>query len=572
MDQLLPYELMAAVCRRLAPCPCAPDSYQSVFSQSCTGHHAPGPFGRTALSELRQTSRAWRAAALDTGLSQIVASSRWMRGSGHDRLADIRASHGRSVRRLVFRAADLFPGSGGAIATLEAALALEWPCLDAIVIDWFSGSADDQARIAAAVQHWAPRIRELFVRDKHTSLAQVARLAGPSGCPRIRHLAAKPYGYDQRWDALAPAERGAASLLRFMPRQLMSLAVGGADFTPELLAALQVSQPCLARLSVEHAWALPALGANDICLPAVTRLDLANVIVGDSLPVSARMFPQLRSLSVRDVWQSAPLRLASARGAVSMQDPAWLGSFLAQCWPHLRSLALPAIADADATALARACPALERLTTGSLDYAGPLLSAAGLVATLRLPRLRYLAIEQRRADGTPGYHVADADVWRLLGLDDEDAAFGRRMLRCTASNKSIGPPALGGLARDLATLCLPRAAFAPATLIALTAHLPNLVRLSVSLRAGSGLGPRNGSSNAVGFAAHTALRFIAISADEDVLTDPRLSAWLVQRFPALQECSTNHARSHRRMVSELRSAAPAISFTRLSSRALQTCS
>ncbi|KAJ2387099.1 hypothetical protein H4S02_003532 [Coemansia sp. RSA 2611] len=622
IQERLPFELLTAICARLAHCPCtAPDT--RVFSAGCTGNHAPGAFNRGELSALRQTSHAWRAAALREGLSQIVASNRWMRSGGHDRLQAISRGYAACVRRLVFRSSDFYPNgprrsADGAVASeLEAVLAMQWPCLEAVVIEWFSGSAADHARILAAVKRWTPRVRELYVHDKLVSLPEMAPLlwgaAGPQPgerCAAIRRLAIKPYGYNQRWSALLPAERGAADMLRRMPGQLTALAIGGADFTPELLAALQTSQPALKFLSVEHAW-IDVLAAANVCLPSVTRLHLENVIFARSdalLPLTPRMFPALRSLTLRHTWQQAAQdgRGDSARGAVSLQDEGWLSQFWAHQWPQLRSLALPAIADIDAVYLARACPALERLSTNSLDYAGPKLSAAGLVDVLRLQRLRHLSIEQRRSNGSPGYHILDAALCRLIGSDDEDTRFGDRLMHRASTTSTIvedspelAPRSLSGsdtevdsdvddfaallgttrlrfrvptptISTSLNSLCMPRASFTVATLDALLKQLPNLVKLSVSMRSDAfatfSKGPQRPWT-------HCALKRIALTADEDILTDPHwLSAWLVQRFPMLEECSTNHARSHKQIVTELRAAAPAIAFTRLNSRALQMCS
>ncbi|KAJ1735609.1 hypothetical protein LPJ61_000447 [Coemansia biformis] len=627
--QRLPFELLLAVCARLRHCPCAPPDGRP-FSLGCTGGHAPGAFGRTELSALRQTSRAWRAAALREGLSQIVASNRWMRSGSGSRLRDIGRSHAACVRRLVFRSSDLYLGgppraaAADAVAELEAALAVGWPCLEAVVIGWFSGSPADHARIAAALRRHAPRIRELYVRDRLLSVTQMAPLVwGPAGpapggrCAAIRRLAIKPYGYNQHWDALLPSESGAAEIARRAHGQLTSLAVGGADFTPELLAALQSSQPHLTHLSVEHAW-IGALDTAGVRLPSVADLHLENVIFGSRhaavLPLTPHMFPRLCSLTLRHVWQrSAQPAAGSARGAALLQEEGWLSTLWAHAWPHLRALSLPAIADIDAAYLPRACPALERLTTTSMDYSGPQLSAGGLVDVLRgLPRLRHLAIEQRQADGTPGYSFTGAALSRLVGADDEDAAFSNRMLGSRASTASTivagsPPPAsrpatprslnadsdtdmdtdtedatsMAGahlqptplLSSSLNTLLIPRAPFTASTLGVLVQQLPALVRLSVALRSDSSLFHIGSGARGQKQWTHGSLRWIGLSADEDVLTDPCwLAAWLRERFPGLLECSTNHARSHWRTVAGLSIVAPGIRFTRLNSHTPQTAS
>ncbi|KAJ2182286.1 hypothetical protein GGF45_000949 [Coemansia sp. RSA 551] len=612
-QERLPFELRAAICAQLASCSCVGAQTQT-FAEGCTSHHAPGAFGGGALSALRQTSRTWRCAALDAGLAHIVASNRWMRSGSQDRLHALHTSHAHRVRRLVFRSADFYPGgprrsSDGALASeLEAVLALEWPRLDAIVVDWFSGNASDHARIVAAVRRWAPRVRELSVRDKSVGLAEMAALVwgsqgpaqglaqGPAQgpvqglidtpCALVRRLAVTPYGYNQTWGALRAHERGAAQMVAHMPSQLTALAIGGSDVTPELLSALQHTQPHLARLSIEHAW-IDVL-STDVQLRAVTRLRLENVAFarGAALPLTPRMFPQLRSLTVRHTWQEAA---DGTRGATSLQDAQWLAPFLACTWPHLQALVLPAISDADAVQLAYACPALQRLTTISLDYAGPALSPAGLVAVLRLPRLRHLSIEQRRADGAPGYSFSDATLCRLIGAADDDVNFGNRVLRrssCASSpepSPRLSPSDLSGsdtevedsyfdapqtISSSLNTLYIPRATLTASTLDALLKQLPNLVRLSVSLRGDSFVDFKRRPPW-----AHRALRWIAVSADEDILADPVwLSSWLIQRFPMLRECCTNHVRSQKQMVADLRAAAPAVAFTRLNSRALQTCS
>ncbi|KAJ2765209.1 hypothetical protein IWQ56_004191, partial [Coemansia nantahalensis] len=463
----LPFELLVAVCGRLRRCACtAPDG--GPFSPGCTGGHAPAAFGRTELSVLRQVSRAWRAAALRVGLAHIVASNRWMRtGAGGPRLRDIGRSHGACVRRLVFRSSDIRPGSSDAVAELEAALGVGWPRLEAVVIEWFSGVASDHARIAAAVRQHAPRIRELYVHDKLLSVTQLAPLVWGAGgpapggrCGAIRRLAITPYGYNQRWDALLPSESGAAEIVRRIPNQLTSLAVGGADFTPELLAALQAGQPHLAHLSVEHAW-LGVLATAGTRLPSVTSLRLENVIFDAHhalLPLTPHVLPRLRSLTLRHIWQRvAQPADDTARGAVLLQEETWLHMFWSHTWPHLRTLSLPAIADVDAAYLPRACPALERLATTSPDYAGPPLSAAGLVDVLRgLPRLRHLSLDQRRSDGTPGYSFTGAALCRLIGAEDEDTAFGNRILASRTSTVStiVGgspPPTVPDLDLDMAS-------------------------------------------------------------------------------------------------------------------------
>ncbi|KAJ2433048.1 hypothetical protein GGF42_009468, partial [Coemansia sp. RSA 2424] len=286
---------------------------------------------------------------------------------------------------------------------LEQALALAWPALAAVAVDWFGA---EHVRIVAAVQRHAPRITDLWLRAKAATVAQVAPLL-PA---RLARLAVVPYGFNAPWAALQPSERGAAAAVRRMPGgQLRALAVGGADVTPELLAALAAAQPRLRELAIEHASVEALRGAAP--LPSLAALRLEHVMVGadGELPLSAAALPGLAVLSVRHVWRAADRGGDSARGAVSLQNAAWLAPLLSQRWAALRVLALPAIADADARALALACPALARLVTHSLDYAGPRLSAAGLAALLAgLPRLAHVAIEQRRADGSPGYDVAGA--------------------------------------------------------------------------------------------------------------------------------------------------------------------
>ncbi|KAJ2576583.1 hypothetical protein GGH95_003627, partial [Coemansia sp. RSA 1836] len=169
----------------------------------------------------------------------------------------------------------------------------------------------------------------------------------------------------------------------------------------------------------------------------------------------------------------------------------------------------------------------------------------------------------RRADGSPGYDVAGAALCRLLGCADadDDARFGDRLLRVDRSLPSVCAAPLPGLR----SLCIPAASFTAPVLDALVLQLPGLLFLSVTLRSS----PTTKAPSAL--RPHHPLRRLALRADEDMLADPRwLSAWLAERFPALRECCTNHARSHRQTVAELRALAPAVSFTRLSSRALQT--
>ncbi|KAI9501587.1 hypothetical protein BX070DRAFT_236480 [Coemansia spiralis] len=631
----LPFELMLAICAQLRRCSCTIPENQA-FSLGCTGNHPPGAFGSTELSVLRQTSRKWRAAALNQGLSQLVVSNRWMCNTKRDRLLDISKKYSKSVRKIVFRSSDYYQGgprrstSGELTNELEAVLAMGWPYLEAVAVEWFSGNTAEHTKISAAVRRYAPRIRELYIRDKLASFTRIAPLywghrnsASYGRCTSIRRLAIKPYGYNQHWSALMPSESGAAEMLCGMPGQLTSLAVGGSDLTPELLYSLQNSQPNLKYLSVEHAWT-DAFGLAAVCLPQVTSLHLSI------------MFPKLRTLSVRHVWRHADRRnderVDSARGAVSLQNEQWLSAFLMHEWPSLRTLSLPAITDLDTEKLPAACPNLVQLVTYSLDYSGPHLSAFGLVNVLHgLKRLRHLSIEQRRADGSPGYEIMDAAMCRLMGTDDEDVLFTDRMLRRTSTTSSILTPtdsptlrpqhkqssslvldsdttdvdsdideyvlALRNsasmptkttvensqknsqdqqqqvISKSLNTLYIPRASFTASTLDALVGQLPNLVKLSASLRSDSffSFNQREQLSSVQKPKAHQTLKWIAVSADEDILTDPQwLSAWLTQRFPKLQECSTNHARSHKRMIAELREAAPAIKFTRLNSRALQT--
>ncbi|PIA17352.1 hypothetical protein COEREDRAFT_80674 [Coemansia reversa NRRL 1564] len=519
---------------------------------------------------------------------------------GGGRLQALHAAHGAWVRRVAFRMTDVRVGD--ACAQLEATLALGWARLDAVAVEWFSGRAADHVRIAAAVRRHTGRVREVSLHDKH---AMLGAQAWPMG---VERLGLRPFGYSQNWAALRPVESGGAAAVRRM--RLTALATGGADLTPQLLAALHTTQPRLTLLTVEHAW-LDALTA-EFCLPRLTRLVLENVAVPPGhaeLPVRACMFPALRELSVRHVWRHAGA--ASARGAELLQDAAWLRAVWADPWPRLRVLALPALADADAALLPHACPALERLVTHSLDYAGPPLSAAGLVALLRaLPHLRHLSIEQRRGDGTPGYCIQPAALGRLLGDSDDDDAFGRRVLAKRASTAStLVSPALNPLSEseadaedtdvasdaasvtsvaldfvsdlpfivdapmpllsaELTTLVLPRAAFTAVMVDSLVRQLPNLARLSVALR--SDAFSASAKSAAPSAWRHTALRWLSLTADEDTLADAQhLAAWLRRRFPALQECSTSLGRVHRRTVAELRRAAPTVRFTHLNSRALQ---
>ncbi|KAJ2081214.1 hypothetical protein H4R24_002483 [Coemansia sp. RSA 988] len=597
----LPFELLLAVCAQLPQCACYSAAGARKFGSGCEAGHPPGAFGRTELSALRQTSRAWRAAALRAGVAEIVVSSRWM-GSG--RLQALHTAHGTWVRRVAFRMADV--RAGDACAQFEAALALGWARLDAVAVEWFSGRAEDHARIAAAVRRHASRVREVSLHDKRVALGVQAWPVG------VTRLGLRPFGYSQHWASLRPAEHGGAGAVRQM--RLTALATGGSDVTPQLLAALNTTQPCLTLLTIEHAW-LDAL-ATDFCLPHLTRLVLENVAVPPGsveLPVSARMFPALRELSVRHVWRHAGA--ASARGAELLQDAAWLRAMWADPWPRLRVLALPALADADVALLPHACPVLERLVTHSLDYTGPPLSATGLVALLRaLPRLRYLSIEQRRANGTPAYRILPSALGRLLGDSDDDDAFGRRVLAKRASTAStLVSPGLSPLSEtdadvfadtdvasdaasavsvpmeststvsdssfstsesapllstELTTLVLPRAAFTATMIDSLVRQLPSLARLSVALRGDAFPSPTKGTGLPVW--NHTTLRWLGLTADEDTLVDAQhMAAWLRQRFPALEECSTSLGRAHRRAVAELRNAAPAVRFTRLSSRALQ---
>ncbi|KAJ2885975.1 hypothetical protein H4R27_001027 [Coemansia aciculifera] len=570
----LPFDVLLAICGQLPPCACV-ERGDYTRALGCSRDHAPGAFGGGELSALRQTSRAWRTAALGQGLRVVVASSRWMHGGDGSRLAAIRRYHGRHVRRLVFRSSDAYHSGrhragDGVCAELEAALALAWPSLAAVAVDWFSSDASDHIRIAAAVQRYAPRIRDFYLRDKAAAVARIVPLLGPVGA-RVARLAVTPYGFNQHWAALLPSERGAAAAVRRLAGQLSLLAVGGPDVTGELLEALHATQPRLCTLQLEHASVEALRSAGS--LGALTTLRLEHVLVGADgvLPLSAGVLPRLTTLSVRHVWRAADRAADSARGAVSLQNDRWLAPVWAHRWHALRVLALPAIDDIDAQALPHACPSLERLVTHSLDYAGPRLSAAGLVCVLsRLPRLTHLAIEQRRADGSPGYDIAGAALCRLLGCADDDARFGDRMLSRMSPPPSPTPaadcsPPPPPSALRLRALCIPYAAFTAPALDALVHQLPSLSFLSVTLRSDSLFAGDNPPR------PHLSLRRLALRADEDVLADPLwLSAWLAQRFPALRECCTNHARSHRQTVAELRALAPAVSFTRLSSRALQT--
>ncbi|KAJ1718716.1 hypothetical protein LPJ53_006357 [Coemansia erecta] len=620
----LPFDVLVAVCAMFPRCACDgadTGADGGAAALGCTGRHAPGAFvGGTALSALRQTSRAWRAAALRHGCAQVVGSGQWARGAA-GRLARVRAAYGAHVRRLVFRAGDVFRAGerdGAAIlAMLEAFLALDWPSVDSVAVEWFSGAADDHRRIAAAVRRHAGRARDVLVRDKGARLASVGALlwdaaAAAEGCGlRLRRLAIAPYGYNERWaDLRSDGGSSAAAAVARVPGRLAALGVGGRDFSAALLAALQHAQPQLAALHVSHAW-LEALAAP-ARLAGVRRLQLEHVVADGSLPLRADMFPRLQALSVRHVWQptaaaAAPMR-SSMRGAESMQRAGWLDAFCAQAWPLLRVLALPAVADGEAEGLARACPALVRLTTHSLDYAGPLLTAAGLAHLLRMPWLRHLTVEQRRADGTPGYAVLDSALVRLLAVagdgcgGEEDACeliALRRVSSTTTAVSSddeadIGTPCRGAgsdtevegdedfaetrcgdvsLRSQLTSLVVPCASFSPASLDALLRRLPGLVRLSVSLRGEFDAGSAFFGGAKLQPPCAASLRSIALTADDAVLTDaPWLAAWLARRFPQLRECRTNHSRIHRRLVAGLRAVLPGVDFGRLSSRVLQaTC-
>ncbi|KAJ2802731.1 hypothetical protein H4S07_004622, partial [Coemansia furcata] len=440
--QRLPFDVLLAICGQLPLCACV-ERGEYTRALGCSRDHAPGAFGGAELSALRQTSRAWRLAALGQGLRVVVASSRWMHGGDGSRLATIRRFHGSHVRRLVFRSSDAYHRHGagdGVCAEFEAALGLAWPSLAAVAVEWFSSSGSDHARIAAAVRRYAPRMRDFYLRDKAASVAAVAGALG-AGAAHVTRLAVTPYGFNQHWAALQPRERGAAGVVRRMAGQLRLVGVGGADVTPELLDALCATQQRLRTLHIEHACvdALRTAGS----LRALTTLRLEHVLVGADgvLPLRPALAPNLASLSVRHVWRAADHPGESARGAVSLQNARWLAPLWAHRWDALRVLALPAIDDVDAHALGLACPGLARLVTHSLDYAGPRLSAAGLVSLLsRLPRLAHLAIEQRRADGSPGYDIAGAALCRLLGCADDDARFGDRMLRRMSPPPSPSPP------------------------------------------------------------------------------------------------------------------------------------
>ncbi|KAJ2783357.1 hypothetical protein GGI15_002619 [Coemansia interrupta] len=611
----LPFDVLVAVCAVFPRCACDgadTGADGGAAALGCTGRHAPGAFvGGTALSALRQTSRAWRAAALRHGCAQVVGSGQWARGAA-GRLGRVRAAYGAHVRRLVFRAGDVFRAGerdGAAmLAMLEAFLALDWPRVDSVAIEWFSGAADDHRRIAAAVRRHAGRARDVLVRDKGARLASVGALLWEAGGGlRLRRLAIAPYGYNERWADLRSDGGGdgggAAAAVARVPGRLEALGVGGRDFSAALLAALQHAQPQLAALHVSHAW-LEALAAP-ARLAGVRRLQLEHVVADGSLPLRAAMFPRLQALSVRHVWQ--PTARASVRGAESMQSARWLDAFCAQPWPLLRVLALPAVADADAERLPRACPALVRLTTHSLDYAGPPLTAAGLAQLLRMPWLRHLTVEQRRADGSPGYAVLDTALVRLLAADDaecEPLALRRVSSTETAVSSAVpsddeaDAPCRGGGSSDteveaeaepdsfalsrrgspilhsqLTALVVPCASFSPASLDALLRRLPGLVRLSVSLRGEFDAGAAFFGGAKLQPPRLASLRSIALTADDAVLTDaPWLAAWLARRFPQLRECRTNHSRLHRRLEAGLRAVLPGVDFGRLSSRVLQATS
>ncbi|KAJ1934302.1 hypothetical protein GGF37_006414, partial [Kickxella alabastrina] len=425
-----------------------------------------------------------------------------------------------------------------------------------------------------------------------------------------------PYGYNQRWADLRPQAEAEAEASLAVARvglgRLTALSVGGRDFSAELLAALQQWQPRLATLTVTHAWlgALRSAAAAAVVLGSVRHLQLEHVVAEDGeLPLCAAMFPQLESLVVRHVWAPSASRSA-LRGAVSLQNPAWLQSFGAQQWPRLHTLALPAVADRDAQWVARACPRLQRLATHSLDYAGPRLTATGLAALLRVPALRHLAIEQRRADGAPGYDVLDAALVRLLtpsapmpgamvrrastvtlgGSGDEAEAYGGAPAFGAGSDTEVEPDEPAGEppaehacappAAFLSTLLIPNVSFSAANLDALLRLLPAVVCASLSLRTeDEQLGFLKGSRSAnkrqallppPPHALASSLRSLALTADADILTDAQwLAAWLARHFPGLRECRTNHARSHHRAAAALRSALPDIVFSQQSSRAPQ---
>lgn len=604
----LPFELQLAICAYLRPCQC-------TSTGSCNGNHPPSAFASQELSALRQTSCSWREAALHRGLRTVTASSRWMLSPYQDttKLHKLHGWHSHRVRQLVFRASDqsfAIRDDDSLISRMEDILALGWDGLDSVSIEWLSGSRQDHQRIAAALHRYAGNIREVYIRDRAASMATLAPLLMT---PRTRRLGVSPYGYNQRWADLAPQERGAAQVLMEYPNQLTKLTVGGADLTPQLLASLHRWQPRLSSLTIEHAWA-DALLFPQYSLNSLTMLSLENISVQDSLPLSNQMLPRLERLSIRHVWQRAEdlEDPRQPRGAVSLQNERWLADMWAQRWNRLRELSLPAISDFDAQRLSRACSHLQRLTTYSLDYDGPCLTAPGLVAVLKgLAELRHLSIEQRRADGSPGYAIDSVLLGRLLGADDEDTLFSDRLMRkrqrasevsSTATTPSGSPElaphstmgqlllsddatdvemtptqdiqvleampeVVGPISRSLQSLWLPRATFTASALDALVRVLPALTRLSVTM-CGADTSSSLISSKPW---SHSGLRWIGVQADEDILTDPAwLSTWLSRRFPALRECSTNHARSHRQMMAELRSLSPSIRFSRLSSRALQS--
>ncbi|ORX72785.1 hypothetical protein DL89DRAFT_264981 [Linderina pennispora] len=388
-------------------------------------------------------------------------------------------------------------------------------------------------------------------------------------------------------------------MLASRPAQFTLLAIGGSDFTPELVTALQ-TQRRLRRLRIEHAWieSLAVAAARGVCLESVTSLHLEHIIVSrpdSALPVSPRMFPNLERLTVRHVWQHVDaLTPGSSRGAVSLQNEHWLQTVWDGYWPALQELALPAISDLDAAKLPEACPLLTRLTTNSLDYAGPRLSAHGLVSVLRgLRHLHYLSVEQRSSEGSPGYEIHDSQLCRLIGT--RDVLSSRRWSGATVRGGLYGrlpSPALSAvstgsdtdvecddfelpephcLSASLNTLILPRASFTASTLDTLVRQLPGLVRVSASLRSEAFFGFAKSAQHKA--TAQNNVKWIGLSADEDVLTDAvELSAWIKQKFPGLQECSTNYARSHRTVINDLKAALPHVAFTRLNSRALQaTC-
>ncbi|KAJ1943994.1 hypothetical protein FBU59_002729 [Linderina macrospora] len=481
---------------------------------------------------------------------------------------------------------------------------MPWQNLESVIIEWFSGTADDHRRIAQIVRRYAPNVSEVYVRDKALTVSEMMPLVWGAGqqvggrCARIQRLAICPYGYDQQWAHLLPNESGAASMIANRPSQFTSLAVGGADFTPELVTALQ-TQRRLRKLTIEHAWieSLSIAAAQGVCLPSITSLHLEHIIVSrhdTALPVSPRMFPNLQRLSVRHVWQHVDARTpGGSRGAISLQNEHWLQTVWNGYWPELQELSLPAISDLDATKLPESCPNLTRLTTNSLDYAGPRLSAHGLVSVLRgLRHLHFLSIEQRSSQGAPGYEIHDSALCRLIG--STDVLSSRRWSAATVRAGLIGPipsPALSAvstgsdtdvelddfemlppqsncLSASLNTLILPRASFTASTLDTLVRQLPGLVRLSASLRSEAFFGfakPKQSLAS-----AQNNVKWIGLSADEDVLTDAmELSAWIEQRFPSLQECSTNYARSHRTVINSLKTALPNVAFTRLNSSALQ---